>query len=592
MSKKGPKIGRLIFLLALNAAIGSQAAWSQVIEANDDTGNPSCTLSYNNPSCWDIGVVPNNSATSYAVTIDDGLPIGLLQSATVNTMTIGAGSRLDIGNFRTLTIPGDTGGGDRGLLTLDGTLNLGSTGSNTLLQLLDAYTILTSGSLAPPGSNSITSSTNNGNRIIGAGTAPEALLTNQSIGFTGLIGSFDRLELLNGRVTPNFGTRLEFNGIDSLETSDTTFAADGAGTTLRFSGLSYDGNNTTDVTASNGGTVEVVDVFATALQFKNDFGEIKIRRSSIENSNLIFGGLVVFEGANNRLASSNAIDVDNTDLRLSNGSVTSIEAGADVTLRNGARLVADSTGTNTILNIEGNGGDAVTILKWNPGCRTNPVLSLSDGANNFVRGTGSAPRLNFDSVDIKGAGRLESLDRLGMFGAVFENRAGKTLSLVDVDQVNAEETFFRSLFGGGSISVTRVNLDGNGTSQIEASGGGAFLADNSNLFNISATARQGSTLDFNAATINNSFLGTEGNGQINLRDTELSQVELTGNVQVGGQFRLGTGVVYENLITDPTRATTITAADGVSIDNPIKYELPAGGGLFGRLASESPRACD
>lgn len=274
-------------------------------------------------------------------------------------------------------------------------------------------------------------------------------------------------------MTPNFGTTLEFNSIGDLDTSDTTFTADGAGTTLRFSGLSYDGNDTTDVTASNGGAVEVVDVFATALQFKNDFGEIKIRRSSIENSKLSFGGLVVFEGANNRLASSNVIDVDNADLRLSNGSTTTIEAGADITLRDGARLVADSTGTNTILSIEGNGSGAVTFLDGNPAAATNPIFSLSDAANNFVRGTGSVPRLNFDSVDIKGAGRFESLDRLAIFGAVFENRAGKTLSLVDVDQVDADQALYRAIVGG-SISVTRVNLDGNGTSQIEASGGGAF----------------------------------------------------------------------------------------------------------------------
>lgn len=136
MRKQAPTIRRLSLLLAVAAAIGSEATWSQVTEANDNTGNSSCNnLSFNNPSCWDIGQVPDNNGTSYAVTIDDGLPIGLLQSATVNALTIAPGSSLNISNFRTFTILGDTGAGDRGLLTLNGTLNLGSTGSNTTLQL-------------------------------------------------------------------------------------------------------------------------------------------------------------------------------------------------------------------------------------------------------------------------------------------------------------------------------------------------------------------------------------------------------------------------------------------------------------------------
>ncbi len=174
--------------VALAAMALSGPAWSQVTAADDNTSDPGCGLTYNDPDCWNIGVVPSNNGTNYSVTLNDATPLTLDTNITVNSLMIGSGSAFTISNNRTFTLIGDSGGGDSGMLMIDGLLTLGSTNLNSTLAFNGGMSTISATALPMIGTPTLTSTTSSRNNITGAGTAPQLMVERQNIWWTGSSG--------------------------------------------------------------------------------------------------------------------------------------------------------------------------------------------------------------------------------------------------------------------------------------------------------------------------------------------------------------------------------------------------------------------
>ena len=460
-------------LLGVSVALIAVPPNALAVDADDDTANPNCSLNYNDPDCWDIGVVPNNNGVTYTVTIDDPTPLALDTNVTVDNLTIASGSSFTVANARAFTIVGDTGGGTSGSLIVDGLLRLGAVGADARLIFDSGVSTISSSAAALPGVPTLTSTNSTRNVITGAGNDEQLIFDRQNFTYTGRVERFAAFNARDSLLQPNPGTTSEFRDIRRYEALRSELRASGANTRLLFNNVEeVDGTGTSRKVVENDGTIEYRDSTVENFQYDargNLRYQLKDRQQHLRDAN----GNVRFEGRSGRV---HQLEGNGGEDRGCNPGPRPHDYD-DRIVANDSEFVA--SGTNTFIKydrvgrVDGTGTSRKVVE--NDGTieyRDSTVENFQYDARGNLRYINSRIDNNTYDVDANGNVRFE-----GRSGRVENTNLFTIRNDGSVDFANASDTILaaRTVFfqeTGGKVrsldtgNVTRKFIEGNGGDEV------------------------------------------------------------------------------------------------------------------------------
>jgi hypothetical protein len=430
--------------------------------------------SINDPANWSTGAEP---AVSNDVGITTGATVQLNVSATINNLTIGSSSSLNINDTRSLTIDGTSITNSNS--TGSGGLILGSGGNGTNL-------ILGSGNVALNGGGTVTLSNQANNYIYGASAAYVLTNVNNTIQGSGNIGNgsmglvnqgiidanqTQALTIWTSNGTSNSGTLEATAGGNLILQSDTftntgngTILASGSGSVVTLLGSTIVGGT---LNTANGGLIQAANsrCCAPALNGVTNLGTYQIPDA---NGTTLVG--TITNSGNIQLNSAG----DGTQLYV-DGAVT-LTGGGKVTLSdNGQNTIAATAGGDSLTNvnntISGSGYIGYGAMEF-----TNQAAGVVDA----VSATGNSLVIA-TSAGVTNLGMMEA----GSGGAlVFSGTYIDEMDATTVVNTNGTTNGTIEALNGGTVVLGNVNILG-GT--ITTAGNGVILAEGAQLIGTSNT---------------------------------------------------------------------------------------------------------
>lgn len=338
---------------------------------------------------WDPAIVPRNGADSFNVTLPAALasPVVANGSFTVDSVTVGGGSALEIDNANTLTVTG--------FLNNDGSILPSSTGSNSTIFISgSAENTVTFGGTGDIVLDAAT------DRIIGSTNHVLVNTPSHSIRGGGVIGA-NLINLINqGRIIADDPTEaLKLDPRSTLVNEGGTLSASSGGT-LELKGGTFTSNGDGNFIVADGSTI----VLAGAEIVSSIF-EIDDQDNDIANNRfLVTSGSTVSDVTNHGTVS------------ISNGITLTVAEGG---LINHGDVASNSTGSNSGLSITG-GGEEFTMTIGGRGTITlNSVTDRIVGATNHtlvheaghtIRGAGV---VGFNLINFVNRGSIRADDSTG-----------------------------------------------------------------------------------------------------------------------------------------------------------------------------------
>ncbi|MCA9290285.1 MAG: hypothetical protein KDA25_04095 [Phycisphaerales bacterium] len=488
---------------AVTVAMGLTGAASADVLATSwigpDTGN------WNVAGNWSLLTVPTNGADQYLVTIDtrSGANVLIDFTPTIDALTIGAGDAATLQNGRSLTFP-------VGPLTIDGTLELGSTGSFTNLVVSSDVLFTGAGVLQTSGSLNDRLYSNSNTRI-----TIDAPLTFEGAATIGLNQTrLTNLGLM--RATLPAGINLDLIGTDNVNAG--IIESDGGTFSINSSTIDNTGGI---IRALNGSTTQISSSTITSGEWTTDGDPASVVRVTNSTADdLLVTGLVVAPNGSS-ITILDAITVDDV-LRL------------------------ESTGSFT--QLIGGGGD---ILLTGTG-----LITGTDHANNRIYSAANN-RVTIDAdLVVTGAFRLglnqTRLTNLGILEASLP--AGLTLDLVGSDNVN--DSILRA--NGGTLSVDGTALD-NTNGRIEATNGSEVTFSSSEIIGgeLTTDALPGSLLRQTAANTFDSVLVT---GPLVLNNG--TSLNVDHQITIEDDVHLDSSGAFTQIVTSSVAVDTLLTGSG------------------------------
>ena len=404
-----------------------------------------------------------------------------------------------------------------------GSVQLNSTGANTVLEVAGANVTLSGGS--------VTMSNNAANYIFGVATA-DTLTNQETIQGAGDIG-FGQMTLVNsGTINANqsAGLTIQANGgatnTGTIEATGGTLALIGttvanAGGTISTSGQTLQLTNTT----INGGAVTLTG--AATLQLYNG---IIHSGSTLTNSST--GTIEAFAGSNT--LGGTITNPAGGVVKIDNGAVLNLENGSYPNL---GSVQLNSTGANTVLEVA---GANVTL--------SGGSVTMSNNAANYILGAVGTDTLT-NQETIQGAGNI----------------GDGRMTLVNSGTINANQT---------NALTLQISNGATNTGTIEATSGGTLIVFGGTYANAGGKIlNTASTLEFQGGTtINGGTISQTGAGTMKLSDATINTAVLnstTGTIEV-----IGSGNTIAGTLTNPKggqvkidNSSTLTMGAGSSISN-------------------------
>ena len=506
-------IGFLVATLALPPnATAAAITWtgSSVVDNTSykDPTNWSC------PTCG-VATYPNNTLTQ---TFDASIGAGgqtyttnVDTSATINSMTTGANTTLNILGGNTLTL----GTGSAGVvLSSGGALNIDQSGQ---LNLADASSSFNTGSISV-----------NGNLTIGAGTTLTLSggLTNNGNIYLNSAGNTSTLSFSNGGTLTGSGTLTMSDNANNLVdigagqtlVNDLNHTIQGAGAIGSSSAASFTNNGSLNATSILGNALIVNATLTnwdgTNLNGGNYSASATLQLNSIVQSNNLGGNQIAALMNNANVAISGSAGLLTGDGANSALGTLSTITDSSLTFANATATITPGTGTLAVSN-DGNVFGAASSLNVLAGGNLTVSGSLTNTVGDFA---------NSSTIMVAGS---STLNVTGAFSQT------------------------TSAFAGGQASVT---LDGASMMTI----GGSFTQDALSALTLSG----GSTLT--AAGLSNA-------GTITVNDSSVADfrtgtaggfTNLSGGALQGGSYDIS-GTFFHD--ADPVTAGGITALQGANV---------------------------
>jgi len=496
---------------------------------------------------WDVGVVPNNGSSSYNVFIDNGLAansaVTLDTTVTINNLTIDSGDSLTIANNQALTIAGN---GTTGTITVNGTLNLGSTVNDTSLVVM-ASTVTLAGGGTLVLSNSV-------NNRIYATNSSFTLVNQATIQGAGLIGAGELTFTNQGTVNSSQSAGITLDPSGTTTNSGTMEASNGS--TLTFAGGTVNNTGGT-ILAQTGSTVSLNSVTITAGTFSTVGSGVILdaAASTLSGPTLSSGSLLQIPNNGSLTVSGTFVNngtvtlnstANNTDLIAGSGGLT-LSGGGAITMGSAANnRIYGATGSTLITNvnntISGAGFIGVGQLELN----NQGLINANVSGLSIVLSPSGTGFTNTGTMEATNGGTLQ-------FGSGLYANAGGTVA------AGANAVL---LFSGASFSGGTINVGGTGALQLSANAGLSGETINtvsgSSLQNVSGANTLAGTVNIAAGSslsvANNSTLTLPAGGTYANQGT--IALNSTGNntdlIVSGGTVTLSGGgiVALSNAITN------------------------------------------
>jgi hypothetical protein len=455
-----------------------------------------------------------------------------------------------------------------------GTVKLNSTGNNVVLEANGANITLSGGGVVMTNFAS--------NFIVGAAST-DTLTNQETISGSGNIGDGQMTLVNSGTINANGSAGLVIQASGGTTNTGTIEATNGS--LLTFSGSTIT-NTSGTISANNsnifvsGATINGGNVTLTgtsALYLSNG----TVQSGTLTNSAT---GLIESQSNTNNTLGGTITNPAGGVIQVDNNSTLNLQAG---TYTNSGNLAVNSTGNNTVLEIN---GASVTLTGGGS-------VTMSDSANNFVQAPSSADILT-NQETIQGSGNLGN----GTMGLVnsgtiiadhnipliintsssgFNNTGTLTINTADVLEITSNtpfQNFSGTTLTGGTYNVSGTfEFGGSGTSlvtnaaNITLTGPNAQIIDSANqnvLANFATNATGASFTLAGGANFttagnftNNGTLTVGGGSKFDVNGNLTNQ---TGTTLTGGVYNI-TGTLQYNGADIVTNSANITLTGSGSI---------------------------
>ncbi|MGO9269271.1 MAG: beta strand repeat-containing protein, partial [Terriglobia bacterium] len=557
-------------LLTLNnqGTINSNLSAGMTIEPAGTLSTNSGTIEATAGSTLNLEGTYANSGT---IKSDGAGSVVLLDSTTINggTLITSNGGLLEPNNTATLnnvtlpatttyTMPNGTSTLFTAGSTIDGTILMNSTGTNTdlLISQTDGGTVTLSGTA------NVMMTNNSANRIYGAGVG-DVLVNQTTIQGAGQIG-VGLLTLNNqGTINSNLSAGMTIEPAGTLSTNSGTLEAT-AGSTLELIGT---------FTNTGGGTIKSDGAGSMVL----------LDSTTINGGTLITSNGGVLE-PNNTATLNNVTLPATSTYTMPNSTSTLLTAGTTID----GTILMNSTGTNTDLLISQTDGGTVTLSG------TANVMMTNNSANRIYGGGAGDVLVNQGTI--QGAGQIGvALMTLENEGIINANQS--TAILVDVAGTASTNTNLMEASDGSTLQIEGTLNNTNGTIKAVngVTGGTVTLIEASISNGILEADGNGVIQGLSTPTLTNltiqgtgSYVMPDGNdtilvgtitnkANIQMNSTgDITDLLISGNVTLNGGGTVTMGNNPENRFYSIGGAQTLTNAD-----NTIQGAGQLGVGLMG-----------
>lgn len=499
------------------------------------------TGDWDNPTNWSTLDAPNNLPTVfYNVFITGGGDtVNMLGLKEIDSLSIGGGGVLNIGNNSTLTIITDPNRTSSGVLDNSGTITLNATSLGSTLRF-DGTVMLTGGGTIIMGNDA-------GNQLTGVNNGMLINVDNLIQG-SGTIGTANTLAFVNqGQVVANQSIPLTILMTQGV-TNENLFRATDGGT------LNLTGGILTNV----GGTIEALDdslVNLTAADI--DGGLLRTEGTGFFD---VFGA-TIFD------STANQVTVDGT-VNISNNNTLSV-VGDLINLQN---INLNATSLSSRIDFDGE----VSLSGGG-------VINLGDDSGNFLGGVNNGTLINVDHL-IRGSGTIGIANTLELVNQATIEADQATPLIIDAGQGVDNQGTLRAK-DGGTLNITGGVVQ-NSTGLIEAADGSLVNIQSATI--VGGTLQSLGTGSFTAA--NTVFDGSGSavslNGTVNVENNQtitfiglfenlsntinLNATSLNARLQIDGAVELSGGGVIQ--MANDAGATISGINGGVltNVDNTIR----------------------